>query len=166
MMEHGHLDQSDDELQPTLNQSEASVASGPLLEDSSFRNVSRLPAQYLASRHSLTSGPLEDAEEDGHEAGGVGLLDVSRASSSSSSRPNVLDKYLLSQSSQSIDNFLTPSLGSVQVSGGLDILGTREIYFLTLRISFQPCELFYPVWAAGSLHGAQWGPGEWRPGQQ
>ena len=119
MMEHGHLDQSDDELQPTLNQSEASVASGPLLEDSSFRNVSRLPAQYLTSRHSLTSGPLEDPEEEshGHEAGGVGFLDVSRASSTSSSRPNVLDKYLLSQSSQSIDNFLTPSLGSVQVSG-------------------------------------------------
>ena len=115
MMEHGHLDQSDDELHPTLNQSEASVASGPLLEDSSFRNVSRLPAQYLTSRHSLTSGPLEDAEEDSHEAGGVAFLDVSRASSSS--RPNVLDKYLLSQSSQSIDNFLTPSLGSVQVSG-------------------------------------------------
>ena len=129
MMEHGHLDQSDDELQPTLNQSEASVASGPLLEDSSFRNVSRLPAQYLTSRHSLTSGPLEDAEEESHEAGGVGFLDVSRASSSSSSRPNVLDKYLLSQSSQSIDNFLTPSLGSVQVSGDKIFLRLEKYIF-------------------------------------
>ena len=40
----------------------------------------------------------------------VGYLDVSSASS----KAGLLDKYLLSESSQSIDNFLTPSLGSVQ----------------------------------------------------
>ena len=65
-----------------------------------------------------------DAEEESHEAG---FLDVSRASSSS--RPNVLDKYLLSQSSQSIDNFLTPSLGSVQVSGDQIFLGLEKFIF-------------------------------------
>ena len=51
----------------------------------------------LEVRQSLTSGPLEET------------LDTSQ-----SSQAGILDKYLLSQSSQSIDNFLTPSLGSVQ----------------------------------------------------
>ena len=54
----------------------------------------------LEVRQSLTSGPLEET------------LDTSQASQSS--QAGILDKYLLSQSSQSIDNFLTPSLGSVQ----------------------------------------------------
>ena len=48
-------------------------------------------------RQSLTSGPLEET------------LDTSQTS-----QPGLLEPYLLSQSSQSIDNFLTPSLGSVQ----------------------------------------------------
>ena len=48
-------------------------------------------------RQSLTSGPLEET------------LDTSQTS-----QQGLLEPYLLSQSSQSIDNFLTPSLGSVQ----------------------------------------------------
>ena len=48
-------------------------------------------------RQSLTSGPLEET-----------------LNTSQSSQPGLLEPYLLSQSSQSIDNFLTPSLGSVQ----------------------------------------------------
>ena len=51
----------------------------------------------LEVRQSLTSGPLEET------------LDTSQ-----SSQAGILEPYLLSQSSQSIDNFLTPSLGSVQ----------------------------------------------------
>ena len=63
------------------------------------------PHQYSV-RQSITSGPLEEtANESLHS----GPLDTS-----SSSRQGLLDKYLLSQSSQSIENFLTPSLGSVQ----------------------------------------------------
>ena len=108
-MEHGQLDQSQDD--PPLDQSEAS---GPLREeDTSFQNVSRLPSQYLVKEHSVTTGVLDD-EEDGevssHTEPQVRYLDVSRASS----KTGLLDKYLLSESSQSIDNFLTPSLGSVQ----------------------------------------------------
>ena len=107
-MEHGQLDQSQDD--PPLNQSEAS---GPLRGDASFQNVSRLPSQYLVQGHSVTTGVLDD-DEDGEESSltepQVGYLDVS----SVSSKAGLLDKYLLSESSQSIDNFLTPSLGSVQ----------------------------------------------------
>ena len=111
-MEHGLLDQSQEE----------NLVSGPL--ETSFQNVSRLPEHYLVNRHSISSGPLEIEEINGDiEAGDLsnpnfqaGHLDVSR----SSSKPGLLDKYLLSQSSQSIDNFLTPSLGSVQ-SGLLEM---------------------------------------------
>ena len=51
----------------------------------------------LEVRQSLTSGPLEESLDTSHPC-----------------QEGLLDKYLLSQSSQSIDNFLTPSLGSVQ----------------------------------------------------
>ena len=106
-MEHGQLDQSQED--PPLNQSEAS---GRLSEDSSFQNVSRLPSQYLVRGHSVTTGVLDDDDGDmsSHTEPQVGYLDVSSASS----KAGLLDKYLLSESSQSIDNFLTPSLGSVQ----------------------------------------------------
>ena len=111
-MEHGQLDQSHDD--PPLDQSEAS---GPLRGDASFQNVSRLPSQYLVQGHSVTTGVLDD--EDGEDSSltepQVGYLDVS----SVSSKAGLLDKYLLSESSQSIDNFLTPSLGSVQLSSNL-----------------------------------------------
>lgn len=101
--------------------------SGPL--ETSFQNVSRLPEHYLVNRHSISSGPLEIEEINGDIEDGdlsnpnfqAGHLDVSR----SSSKPGLLDKYLLSQSSQSIDNFLTPSLGSVQ-SGLLEMSVTGQ----------------------------------------
>ena len=108
-MEHGQLNQSQED--PPLNQSEAS---GRLSEDISFQNVSRLPSQYLVRGHSVTTGVLDDDDDGGdissHTEPQVGYLDVSSASS----KAGLLDKYLLSESSQSIDNFLTPSLGSVQ----------------------------------------------------
>ena len=106
-MEHGQLNQSQED--PPLNQSEAS---GRLSEDISFQNVSRLPSQYLVRGHSVTTGVLDDDGGDmsSHTEPRVGYLDVSSASS----KAGLLDKYLLSESSQSIDNFLTPSLGSVQ----------------------------------------------------
>ena len=123
-MEHGLLDQSQEENQ---HQAEASLVSGPL--ETSFQNVSRLPEHYLVNRHSISSGPLEIEEINGDIEDGdlsnpnfqAGHLDVSR----SSSKPGLLDKYLLSQSSQSIDNFLTPSLGSVQ-SGLLEMSVTGQ----------------------------------------
>ena len=116
-MEHGLLDQSQEE----------NLVSGPL--ETSFQNVSRLPEHYLVNRHSISSGPLEIEEINGDIEDGdlsnpnfqAGHLDVSR----SSSKPGLLDKYLLSQSSQSIDNFLTPSLGSVQ-SGLLEMSVTGQ----------------------------------------
>ena len=108
-MEHGQLNQSQED--PPLNQSEAS---GRLSEDISFQNVSRLPSQYLVRGHSVSTGVLDDDDDGGdissHTEPQVGYLDVSSASS----KAGLLDKYLLSESSQSIDNFLTPSLGSVQ----------------------------------------------------
>ena len=108
-MEYGQLNQSQED--PPLNQSEAS---GRLSEDISFQNVSRLPSQYLVRGHSVTTGVLDDDDDGGdissHTEPQVGYLDVSSASS----KAGLLDKYLLSESSQSIDNFLTPSLGSVQ----------------------------------------------------
>ena len=135
-MDQGELDQSE-RGSHRLNQSEASLASGPLNE-SSFQNLSRLPEHYFVNnRQSITSGPLElgdtnnvddveladtnnvDDDDKDLSSGNVdvGYLDES---TSSSYKPGpgggegILDKYLLSQSSQSIDNFLTPSLGSVQ----------------------------------------------------
>ena len=108
-MEHGQLNQSQED--PHLNQSEAS---GRLSEDISFQNVSRLPSQYLVRGHSVSTGVLDDDDDGGdissHTEPQVGYLDVSSASS----KAGLLDKYLLGESSQSIDNFLTPSLGSVQ----------------------------------------------------
>ena len=105
-MEHGQLDQSQDD--PPLNQSEVS---GPLRGDASFQNVSRLPSQYLVQGHSVTTGVLDD--EDGEESSltepQVGYLDVS----SVSSKAGLLDKYLLSESSQSIDVILTQSLSQL-----------------------------------------------------
>ena len=109
-MEYGQLDQSQDDLQPPLDKSEVS---GPLPEDTSFQNASRLPAQYLVTtRHSVTSGDLND-EDMSSNAEPLGVIQPS-------SKAGLLDQYLLSESSQSIDNFLTPTLGSVQ-SGLLDV---------------------------------------------
>ena len=94
-MEEGRLDETDEVLEGRLQLSLVS------------------PHQYLV-RQSITSGPLE---ETGTESLLSGPLDTS--GSSRQGQPGILDKYLLSQSSQSIENFLTPSLGSVQ-SGLLD----------------------------------------------
>ena len=93
-MEEGRLDQTETE----------EVVEGRL-------QLSLVSPHQISVRQSITSGPLEEtANESLHS----GPLDTS-----ASSRHGILDKYLLSQSSQSIENFLTPSLGSVQ-SGLLD----------------------------------------------
>ena len=88
MMEEGRLDQTDEVVEGRL---QLSLVSGSLEVRQS------LTSGPLEERPSLTSGPLEES------------LDTSQPC-----QEGLLDKYLLSQSSQSIDNFLTPSLGSVQ----------------------------------------------------
>ena len=137
-MEQGELDQSQGELPEDDSYQDLSrlpdqdlsrlpeqyftsrTSSGPL--EASFQNLSELPSRLLRT----STGPLTDISTSN-----LGVLELSQSSSKSSSsksssRPGLLDKYLLSQSSQSIDNFLTPTLGSVQ-SGLLELSRTGDI---------------------------------------
>ena len=90
VMEEGRLDETDEVVEGRLQLSLVS------------------PHQYYI-RQTITSGPLEETASESLLSGPLDTSDSSRTA-----QAGILDKYLLSQSSQSIENFLTPSLASVQ----------------------------------------------------